>query len=65
MADKYDELMQLEVAYDALKTQPRDAQIRMLHYLGSRLDHEHEQAMEAKAIRLRAAVSASAPRSDG
>jgi hypothetical protein len=60
VADKYDEITQLEVAYDALKSQPRDAQLRMLAWLNSRLDHDYEQAMEARkeALRKRAADSA-------
>lgn len=46
MADKYDEITQLEIAFDALRSQPRDAQLRMLAWLASRLDHDHEQAMK-------------------
>lgn len=45
MADKYDELTQLEAALDALKTQPREAQVRMLQYLSDRLAHDYQKAM--------------------
>jgi hypothetical protein len=62
MADKWDEITQLEAAYDALKSQPRDAQVRMLEWLNSRLAADYAQAMEDRkeAIRKRAADSAGA-----
>lgn len=48
MADKWDEITQLEVAYDALKTQPRDAQARMLQWLADRLASDHENALKER-----------------
>jgi CHAD domain-containing protein len=48
MADKYDEITQLEVAYDALKSQDRAAQRRMLTWLDARLSHDFDVDMEAK-----------------
>jgi hypothetical protein len=49
MADKWDEITQLEVAYDALRTQPRDAQARMLQWLADRLASDHENTLKARA----------------
>jgi len=49
MADKWDELTQLEEAYRCLRTQPRDAQLRMMAWLHARLDADHEEAMKARA----------------
>jgi hypothetical protein len=48
MADKYDEITQLEIAYDALKSQPRDAQRRMLVWLEARLQADFDTAMDAR-----------------
>lgn len=61
VASKWDEITQLEVAYDALKTQDRPAQLRMLEWLSARTAHDYKTAMEVKeaATRARIAVSAS------
>ena len=64
MADKYDEITQLEVAYDALKTQPRDAQMRMLDWLRSRLADDYEKPIRERAEAARSRVSAGTPRNE-
>lgn len=56
MANKYDEITQLQVAYDALKSQPRDAQVRMLQWLADRLHADYSQAMREKDEATRARI---------
>lgn len=48
MADKYNEITQLEIAFDALKTQPRDAQRRMLAWLEARLQADFDADIDAR-----------------
>lgn len=52
--DKYDEINQLNVAYDALKSQPRDAQERILTWLQDRLACDYKKAMEVQHARKNA-----------
>lgn len=59
MADKHDEITQLGIAFDALKSQPRDAQVRILEWLSARLSSDYDQAMRERAEAARARVSAS------
>jgi len=66
MADKHDEITQLEVAFDALKSQPRDAQLRMLEWLTARLASDYSNAMieRQQAVMQRVAASAGASRDE-
>jgi hypothetical protein len=59
MADKWDELTQLEEAYNTLKTQPRDAQIRMMWWLGERLAADEKE--DAAKIRSPSPLKAVTP----
>lgn len=47
--NKWDEITQLQIAYDALKTQPYDVQIRMLAWLESKCHSDHAEAMKARS----------------
>ncbi len=50
MSDRWEELTQLGVAFDALKTQDRPAQIRMLQYLSDRLEADYRTAMKSREV---------------
>jgi hypothetical protein len=59
----WDELTQLEVAYKALATQSREAQIRMLEYLADRLAEDDAKAMQSRRDAQRARIAAKGKRS--
>lgn len=63
MADKWDEITQLEVAYDALKSQPREAQTRMLIWLIDRLSDDYTKAVAARTEATLKRVQSSAKES--
>lgn len=48
MSEKWSEESQLKEAYRALKTQPYNAQVRMLAWLESRIFDDHRKATAAK-----------------
>lgn len=57
MASKWDEITQLEEAYNALKTQPWEAQQRMLTWLGARLKSDFEAAMASREAETRKRIA--------
>lgn len=57
MANKWDEITQLEEAYKALATQPWEAQQRMLAWLSARLKSDFETAMVAREAATRERIA--------
>lgn len=57
MTDKWDEITQMDEAYKCLRTQPRDAQIRMLEWLSARLADDHDKAMQAREAAAKARIA--------
>lgn len=57
MADKWDELTQLEVAFDALKTMDREGQIRSIQWLNDRLADDYQKAIAERDASARARIA--------
>ncbi len=55
---KWSEVSQLEVALNALKTQPYDAQVRMLGWLRDRLADDYRKAIREREEEARARIRA-------
>jgi primosomal protein N'' len=58
--DRWDELRQLQEAYQALRTQPREGQVRMLQWLSDRLAADHAKAMQEREEAARQRIKDSA-----
>jgi hypothetical protein len=54
---RWDEVTQLEEALKALKTQPYDAQCRMLEYLHARIHGDHAKAMQEREAEARERIA--------
>jgi hypothetical protein len=56
--NKYDEINQLAIAFDALQTQPYEAKLRMLDWLKARIESDQRQAMAERESAAREKVKA-------
>lgn len=65
MSNRFDEMTQLEQAYRCLKTQPYEAQLRMLDWLRARCDGDNAKAKAERERIVRERIARKRPAESG